>query len=133
MADLEPQLRNFEKLGFRHIGTSDLFTQGQFVIEKTLGKETSIMVDFAPDINWPDVIGLKPGESSKTSLIILTKDGVAIETDITGTSGGVSKDKIPTETEFNGKTTEIQLFEAGFNFDEKDKNIFKKKVNEWDF
>ncbi|OGM16843.1 hypothetical protein A2V56_03665 [Candidatus Woesebacteria bacterium RBG_19FT_COMBO_42_9] len=131
MTDLEPGAGSFEKLGFKRIGNSDLFIQGEFVVENASETSPSIFVDYDSHTDWPGVIGIKLGKGfGGLSLVTLTGDGDAIERTINGSGGGIWRGEVPTEAEFRGRTIESQLADAGFDPDKKDEHLFRKRVDE---
>lgn len=131
MTDREPRSGSIEELGFKRIGNSDFFIQGQFVVESISGKAPSILVDYDTLMNWSNVIGVKLGKGfSALSLVTLTRNGQAIERTLNGSGGGIWRGKVPTEAEFKNKTFEKQLKEAGFSPDGKDVHSFRKHVEE---
>jgi len=129
MKDQEPKGEQLEKLGFKRVGTSDYFSQGEFVVSKSPSQE--LFVDYDPGTKWDEIVGIKRGGSyGGFSLVIVSQGGMVLEKTTNGSGGSVRGDK-PKVEDFYGVKISEQLIGQGFEKDSNDPNIFKIGFEEY--
>lgn len=127
------RMKELNQVGFQRIGKSSLYKHGPAVVDTHSDGSFDIENDYDDGISWPDVVGIQLGHGyNGFSLIMLSRDGTAIERTTNGSGGGVwGKEKPPTLADFQGKGMLQQLREAGFTRDELDEHVYRRKVEEY--
>jgi len=126
------RMKELNQIGFQRIGKSSLYRHDIAIIDTHKDGSFDIETDYDDTITWPDVVGIKIGHGyNGFSLVMLSKNGKALERTINGSGGSMwGENKPPTPAEFQGKSIVQQLREAGFTQDELDEHVYRHKIQE---